>query len=103
MRKVMLGAVIAASVASAVPAMAAPSAGALSLDTTAATQSATIDRVQWRDYDHDRYDRDRGYHRGYDRGYHYGWRRPHYGYYYSSCRWGYWRDRWGRLHCRNRW
>jgi len=101
MRGVILGAVIAACAASAVPAMAAPSAGALNLDATAATQSATIDRVQWRDYDHDR-GYHRGYHRGYDRGYHYGWRRPH-GYYYSSCRFGYWRDRWGRLHCRSGW
>ena len=103
MRRVILGAIVAASVASAVPAMAAPAAGALTIDTTAATQTATLDRVQWRDnrnwardhyYRHDR-DHDRGYHRG--------WRRPHSGYYYSGCRFGSWRDRWGRLHCRTGW
>jgi hypothetical protein len=95
MHKLILASLAAAGIASAaLPALAGPTAEMARTD-TAVTQGVMLDKVQWRGRGHREFRRDFRSHRA--------WRAPYRGYYYSSCRWGYWRDRWGRLHCRNGW
>lgn len=112
----------ALTLAAVSPTLAAPAASSLAVTSHSdGVSSSNIVRAGWQDrdwggYGHDREWRDRDSHDRdwHDRDRHWGERRWTGGYYYarptyyartyryaySGCRYGYWRDSWGRLHCR---